>query len=760
MSLLNLSRQYILDVIKSYQSQGSLTSLIIDDSIKSSLYRVVPKDTLLRYVTLIELIESPRKIQPFIEAIYLLPPTLLNIKCILADIQVKRYKKGHALFLEPSQLPEYQKIVQHQGVYFQSITILPFSMYPAESNVFLTDLCTPNPLPLYYNENCSDLVLEQIGHVARTLVSMMAITGEYPLIRYFSPPASKDGFVNKAARLPELIANEFQIQIDNYARLNQNYPPPHDASKPRLILLITDRTMDLYAPLLHEFLYQAMANDIVPSLEREGKYTYKSENEKGEVAEVNVYLDNESDQDWISLRHLHIIESSELIIAKINELIAKNPLMVDRTKATTSTDLMYIVAHLKGFDDERKQVTLHKTLIDECLDRNSDRKLAEFAADFEQTCAAGGTSFEGIRNKQLAGDLIELLAREDLAINDKMRLVLIYALYRGGLISLDFKKLVKFIGLTDVHAESVTQRCFTNFQKLGFQIIKPDIKLKKSEKVEFHTINNEGTFNTSRYGPGIKSVLQKASKYQLDEETFPYFRDKPLEEDLPHDQQQQQQGNHNGPLSGSGSGSLRNPRIKASWAQSSNKVSTLDGIRNTNGGSSRPKQRIFCYVAGGMTYSEMRSVYELTLESQNNKEFFVGSEGILKPRDFLIGLQSIDSVKTRAELDLNLDKQRQKSHMKAPAYLLETPQQKPVTPQPYSSSHNVPSASLQQSSFSSKPLSGNGRPISSSSNGSSKIGGLPLHYQTRISQGGLDSTPGSPEGEKKKKPSKLKRLFK
>ena len=93
--------------------------------------------------------------------------------------------------------------------------------------------------------------------------------------------------------------------------------------------------------------------------------------------------------------------------------------MIDRSKATTSSDLMYIVAHLKGFDEERRQLTLHKTLIDECLDINALRKLAEFAADFEQTCCAEGVSFEGERNKHLHDDLIILLARDDLHINDK-----------------------------------------------------------------------------------------------------------------------------------------------------------------------------------------------------------------------------------------------------------------------------------------------------------------------------------------------------
>ena len=41
--------------------------------------------------------------------------------------------------------------------------------------------------------------------------------------------------------------------------------------------------------------------------------------------------------------------------------------------------------------------------------------MAEFAADFEQTCCAEGVSFEGER-KHLHDDLIILLARDDLHI--------------------------------------------------------------------------------------------------------------------------------------------------------------------------------------------------------------------------------------------------------------------------------------------------------------------------------------------------------
>lgn len=37
-----------------------------------------------------------------------------------------------------------------------------------------------------------------------------------------------------------------------------------DGSRPRSMLIITDRSMDMTAPFLHEFTYQAMANDLLP----------------------------------------------------------------------------------------------------------------------------------------------------------------------------------------------------------------------------------------------------------------------------------------------------------------------------------------------------------------------------------------------------------------------------------------------------------------------------------------------------------------
>lgn len=654
-SLYTLQAEYLLGKIKEVIQPGVYYVLVADHKTHAVLLLVVTKPELLRVVTSLEYLDKLRPTQGMLEAIYLVELLVYNCNCIAADVAARRYKCGHGLFVPCSQWDEETtrymdgpSFLQRPDVaqYFGGrISTVFAALVPSESRVFVADSQTPNSMPIYFNENCSDLVLPQVRRAARAIANAVVIAGEYPYIRFYLLPKS----THAAARLPELIADEVQRQLEDYLRLHPEYPPALAGDKARAVLVVCDRTLDLYAPLLHEFTYQAMAMDIVPDLERNNKYEYTVENERGETQQMLTRLDSEEDATWVSLRHMHIIEALEVLVGRISELIRSNPLMVDRKRANTALELMYVVAHLQGFDEERRQVTLHKTLIDECLDINATRKLAEFAADFEQTCAAGGTSFEGVRNTHLHDDLVVLLARSDLHVNDKVRLVLVYSLYRGGLAEADFVKLARFIGVRDTQIISLVLRCFFNMRKLDFPIVKKSPTEPAIKRHAFHTINNDGTYNTSRFAPGLKRVLRAAATGELDEDWFPYFSDKPVD-DTPKSE----------------GTSLRNPRIKASWAPS-----------GRGPASTKNRQRIFCYVAGGVTHLEMRSVYELS--SALNKDFLLGSESVLKPRDFLIGLQSIDEVKHADNLDLALYKELT-APTRAPDCLMPKKETVPLTP--------------------------------------------------------------------------------
>ena len=74
---------------------------------------------------------------------------------------------------------------------------------------------------------------------------------------------------NRPLHIPEGIymirnASDGRVLESEHKKANPDFPKPSDPPRPRGTLIVTDRAMDAVAPLLHEFTYQAMANDLLP----------------------------------------------------------------------------------------------------------------------------------------------------------------------------------------------------------------------------------------------------------------------------------------------------------------------------------------------------------------------------------------------------------------------------------------------------------------------------------------------------------------
>lgn len=64
--------------------------------------------------------------------------------------------------------------------------------------------------------------------------------------------------------LPRVLAYMVQQELDVYKEANPHWPDQQQgAARPQALMLITDRTMDIAAAMVHEFTYQAMANDLL-----------------------------------------------------------------------------------------------------------------------------------------------------------------------------------------------------------------------------------------------------------------------------------------------------------------------------------------------------------------------------------------------------------------------------------------------------------------------------------------------------------------
>jgi syntaxin-binding protein 1 len=126
------------------------------------------------------------------------------------------------------------------------------------------------------------------------------------------------------------LARFVQDALDNHARINTDFPPQKSPQKPRAVLLITDRTMDLMSPLVHEFTYQAMALDLL-DIKDGDKVTYKNTINRGqrneETKEVEI---GEGDKIWTANRHMHMKDLLGKIVDDFKKFREANPQFAQR----------------------------------------------------------------------------------------------------------------------------------------------------------------------------------------------------------------------------------------------------------------------------------------------------------------------------------------------------------------------------------------------------------------------------------------------
>jgi len=133
------------------------------------------------------------------------------------------------------------------------------------------------------------------------------------VIRYYRPRVP----THEASVLCSHLARFIQNELDQFAQSQRGYPPP--SSKPRGVLLVVDRSMDLYSPLLHEFTYQAMVHDLLPVQDGD-KVTYKTViNEGSAKEEIKEMEISDNDKVWVDYRHLHMKD----VLERLGEDFAK-----------------------------------------------------------------------------------------------------------------------------------------------------------------------------------------------------------------------------------------------------------------------------------------------------------------------------------------------------------------------------------------------------------------------------------------------------
>jgi len=642
-SIIEAQREIVLHTIR-LTTRGDWKVLVVDESSRKLLDNVIREDDILNeHITHIEQIEQKRTTNRDVDALYLLTPQPHIVDCVMADFERRRYRKANLVWtslLHPALRDRIDKssTAREQIATFK---VLNVEFYPRESNV--VTFRNPWEFPILFHPACNNLVRQHMEDIAQKIVGVCVAAGEYPIIRYFRPRTP----THEASVLCSHLARFVQDELDLYAKFHEDFPPPN--TRPRGVLFIVDRAMDVIAPLVHEFTYQAMAFDLLPI--REGdKVTYKTVVNEGqpdqEEKEVEI---GENDRIWVENRHRHMKDTIEKLMGDFQKFIDQNPhfTKTDSENATSLNAIKDMLAGLPQFQEMKEAYSLHLSMAQESMNIFQRQKLPDLAS-VEQILATG-LDEDYRKPKNLTDQVIRTLDDENISLSNRLRLLALYIIYRDGILLADLQKLIAHAQLPAQNAEFIQ-----NLELLGVRTAR---NLKDSRPIPTPLFPArppltaaQEEYALSRFEPAVQHMLTAHATGTLDPVTFPYTKP-PL--DLGEE----------GPLPSVTS--LRT--AKPTWAK-------------TNKTSNEPRQRIIVYMAGGATYSEARACYESG--RRYNREVLLVTSHMLTPQLFVRQVGDLSTDKRRLGIPAEQPKKT------APAHLFESdePPKPKVAPPPQNTS--------------------------------------------------------------------------
>uniref|UniRef100_A0A674C306 Syntaxin binding protein 3 n=1 Tax=Salmo trutta TaxID=8032 RepID=A0A674C306_SALTR len=245
--------------------------------------------------------------------------------------------------------------------------------------------------------------------------------------------------------------------------------------------------------------------------------------------------------------------------------------------------------------------TVHLNLTEDCM--NHFQKNVEKLCKAEQDLAVG-SDVEGVKVKDPMRTLLPVLLHPH-GTYDKIRAVLLYIFSLNGTTEENLNKLIQHVKIEE------DREFILNWRELGVPIISSPsfFPMRRSSRRDR---TQEETYSLSRWTPVIKDVMEDAVENKLETKEWPHQSECPA--------------------AWNGSGAVS--------ARQKHKASSQDERRSGS--------RLIIFVIGGISYSEMRSAYQVT-QSVKSCEVIIGSSHIVTPMELLDDIQALSKPTTTKE---------------------------------------------------------------------------------------------------------------
>ncbi|KAL6842001.1 hypothetical protein ACP4OV_028201 [Aristida adscensionis] len=611
-------------------SKSAWKVLIMDKfTVKIMSYACKMADITEEGVSLVEDLYKRRQPLPSLDAIYFIQPTKENIVMFLSDMSGRSplYKKAYVFFSSPIQRELVAQIKKDSSVLprIGALSEMNLEYFAIDSQGFTTD--HERALEELFSENAegSHKYNACLNTMATRISTVFASMREFPRVHY---RVAKTIDASTMTTLRDLVPTKLAAGVWNclakYKTTIPEFPQTETCE-----LLIVDRSIDQIAPIIHEWTYDAMCHDL---LCMDGnKYVHEVPSKNGSVTERKEVLLEDHDPVWLELRHAHIADASERLHDKMTNFISKNKaaqLHQARTGGELSTrDLQKMVQALPQYSDQIDKLSLHVEIAGKLNNIIREQNLRD-VGQLEQDLVFGDSGTKELIN----------FFRTQLGVSreNKLRLLMIYAALNPEKFESDKgAKLMQLAGLSADDMIAVNNmRCLcgpdTKKSSGGGFTLKFDVHKKKHGYRRERT-GEESTWALSRFYPVLEELIENLSKGELPKDEYNCMNDpSPSAHGLPTSTSVRTSPAH----------SMRSRRTGGTWARprgSDDGYSSDSVLRHASSDLKKLGQRIFVFVIGGATRSELRAAHKLS--SKLKREIILGSSSLDDPPQFITKLK-------------------------------------------------------------------------------------------------------------------------